>query len=227
MHTEMIDFPSNGSTAPGYLAHDETTDAHPGLVVLQEWWGLDDHIRDVTRRFADVGYIALAPDLYHGVVTTEPDDARKQLMALDMPNALREIAGAVAYLKNHARVSPKRIGVVGFCMGGALTLHAAANIADVGAGVAFYGGRPPEASEFAGRDDVAVLNLVGDKDVNVLEKIRELEAGLAAHKLTHELVVYPDAEHAFFNDTRDAYKADAAADAWGRTLKWFAAHLTA
>jgi carboxymethylenebutenolidase len=224
MFTEQITFPSNGSTAPGYLAHDESSEPRPGIVVIQEWWGLDAHIQDVTRRVAGAGYVALAPDLYHGAVATEPDEARKLAMEMEYGQALKDIAGAVQYLKALDFVNPKSIGVVGFCMGGGLALMSAAHNPDVGAVVAFYG-RAPKADEF-GDSTAAILQLVGEKDEDVLATARALDTGLRMQPVTHELVVYPGAGHAFFNDTRPhIYEPGAAHDAWGRAMQWFKAHL--
>jgi carboxymethylenebutenolidase len=224
MRTEMIDYPSNGSSASGFLARPDSDAPVPGIVVIQEWWGLNDHIKDVATRVAAAGFVALAPDLYHGVVTTEPDEARKEAMSLDRARAQKEIDGAASFLKAQPYVMPKQIGVVGFCMGGGLTLWTAAKNHDIGAAVAFYGGGSPEAAEFAG-STAAILNIVGDRD-RVLESIRALDSQLGQYVQTHELVVYPDAEHAFFNDSRPhIYKADAAQDAWTRTLAFFRQHL--
>src|SRR6202034_1470057 len=110
---EMIEFVSNGSTAGGYLATPESGGG-PGVIVIQEWWGLVDHIRDVCDRFAAAGYVALAPDLYHGVTIAEPDEAGKAMMALRMDQAARDMSGAVDELLRQSGV--ERIGVIGFCM---------------------------------------------------------------------------------------------------------------
>ncbi len=224
MHEADIQFPGNGQDAMGFLAHPETDTPVPGIVVIQEWWGLDAHIRSIVQRFAAAGFAALAPDLYHGVVTTEPDDARKEAMNLDRERAMQEIDGAIGYLKMQRYVMPKKIGVIGFCMGGGLALHTAARNPDVGAAAAFYGGGSPDAESFA-TSNAAILNIVGDRD-RVLPTIKTLDAGLSAYTMPHELVIYPEAEHAFFNDTRPhIYKADAAQDAWTRALDWFQKYL--
>src|SRR3970040_1029326 len=116
----MIEFPSNGGTAPGYLAQPSGEGSHPGVVVIQEWWGLVDHITEVAERFAGQGYMALAPDLYHGESASEPAEARKLAMALDRARAIEEIAAATKYLAGMKGVAPKKVGVVGWCMGGGL-----------------------------------------------------------------------------------------------------------
>jgi carboxymethylenebutenolidase len=226
MNGQDIRFPSNGHEALGFFAQPTGAGPGPGVVVIQEWWGLNEHIRDVARRFAEAGFAALAPDLYHGRVVTEPNDAQKEAMGLDRGRAMQEIDGAVAFLKAQPNVLPKRIGVVGFCMGGGLALHTAPLNPDVGAVVAFYGGGAPTAEAVAA-NRAAILGIVGDRD-RVLASMQALEQGFAGAAFPHQLVIYPDAEHAFFNDTRPhIYKADAAADAWQRTLAWFGQYLTA
>src|SRR5512136_3023370 len=111
--THMIEFPINAHSAPGYLAQPDDTQTHPGIVVIQEWWGLVPHITDVAERFAREGFVALAPDLYHGQAASEPDEARKRAMALDRNRAVAEILAAAQYLETLKEVEPKKIGVVG------------------------------------------------------------------------------------------------------------------
>jgi carboxymethylenebutenolidase len=224
MQSQDITFPSNGDSAMGFFANPEKGVPLPGIVVIQEWWGLDAHIREIVRRFAELDFVALGPDLYHGVVVDEPDDARKEAMGLDRGRAMKEIDGAVKYLQSLPEVQPKKIGIVGFCMGGGIALHVATRNPDIGAVVAFYGGGAPGAEAFAG-SNASILNIVGDRD-RVLPSIQALDAGLQSYPHPHELIVYTDADHAFFNDVRPhAFKADAADDAWKRTINWFRKHL--
>ena len=146
---------------------------------------------------------------------------------MDRARAMKEIDGAVAYLKSQPYVVPKQVGVIGFCMGGGLALHTAARNPDVGAVAAFYGS-PPDVAAFA-HSQPAMLLIVGDQD-GVLSGMQALEQGLtdSNYPHPHQLVVYPDAPHAFFNDTRPhIYKADAAEDAWKRALEWFRTYLVA
>lgn len=225
MRTQSVQFPSNGDQGSGYLARPDSDELKPGVVVIQEWWGLNAHIRDVTERLAQAGFVALAPDLYHGKVVAEPNDAQKAAMELDRGRAMKEIDGAVAYLKSQAYVGPKQIGVIGFCMGGGLALHTTAHNPDVGAVAAFYGGGSPSADAFA-HSHAAVLNIVGERDTRVTSTIKELDAGLKRYDMPHEMIVYVGAQHAFFNDTRqEVYKPDAAQDAWKRALDWFRKYL--
>src|SRR5579884_2596163 len=131
MAGRMVEFPSNGGTTPGYLAS-PPAGRGPGVIVIQEWWGLVDHIKDVAERFAREGFVALAPDLYHGEKTKEPDEAGKLMMALNIDQAAKDMRGAAAYLKGLPQVTSQQVGIVGFCMGGALALYAASVSPDIG-----------------------------------------------------------------------------------------------
>ncbi len=176
VETHMIEFPINAHSAPGYLAQPADDQPHPGIVVIQEWWGLVPHIKDVAERLAREGFVALAPDLYHGQAADEPDEARKLAMALDAQRAVQEIAAAARYLKKMREVAPQKVGVVGWCMGGGLALSTAAHHADlIGAAVAFYG-RPLTAGDTA-RLKVPVLGLYAEHDHGIpVEAVRAFEA---------------------------------------------------
>src|SRR5215471_7948029 len=134
MDARRVSFSSNGETTDGFLAVSESGRG-PGVVVIQEWWGLVPHIEDLCRRFAKEGFMALAPDLYHGRAAKSPDEAGKLMMALDIDRAERDIKGAVTYLKNVPGMTSNGVGVVGFCMGGALALYAATKNRDIAAAV--------------------------------------------------------------------------------------------
>jgi len=223
--TKMIEFLSNGGTTLGYLAMPDDGGKHPAIVAIQEWWGLVPHIKDVAERFAREGFITLAPDLYHGQVAEEPDEARKLAMGLDRNRAVAEISAAARYLKMMDAVAPKKIGVVGWCMGGGLALSTAASSRDIGAAVAFYG-RPLDPSDTA-KLAAPVLGLYGELDQSIpVGAVRAFEQELKAHHVTYEIHIYPGAQHAFFNDTRPhIYHAEAAKDAWTKTLAWFRRYL--
>jgi carboxymethylenebutenolidase len=210
----------------GYLSTPDSG-AGPGVVVIQEWWGLNSHIRDVADRFAAEGFVALAPDLYHGRIAREPDEAGKLMMALNIDTAAKDLRAAVEYLLGEGGAVGDRVGVVGFCMGGMLALYAGTVAPDqVGAVVDFYGGHPNVRPDWSNLQ-APVLGLFGEKDgfVNA-EAVRAVDEALTAAGKAHELHTYPDADHAFFNDERpEVYKPDAAADAWQRTLRFFRQHL--
>jgi carboxymethylenebutenolidase len=223
--TQMIEFASNAGVTPGYLAQPEAEGQYPGLIAIQEWWGLVPHIKDVAERFAKQGFITLAPDLYHGQSAAEPDEARKLAMEMDRQHAIQEIIAAIGYLQGLPQVSPKKVGVVGWCMGGSLTIATAAASQQVGAAVAFYG-MPADLNIVA---DIRgpLLGLYGENDHGIPpERVHQLQAALEKADVVHEIHIYPGAGHAFFNDTRPhIYNPNAAQDAWERTLEWLRRYL--
>jgi len=217
---------ADGETLMGYLARPEGAEPLPAVVVIQEWWGLNEHIRDVTRRFAQQGFVALAPDLYDGQVVTEPDEARKLVMELDMMEAVQEIRQGIDFLQQQEYVAGEAVGVVGFCMGGGLALNTARAEEDLGAAVAFYG--RPLTPEEAQEVQAPVLGLYGAEDQGIpVDEVRQMQSALEEAGVENEFQVYAGAGHAFFNDTRDSYAAEDAEDAWERTLAWFRTHLPA
>jgi carboxymethylenebutenolidase len=195
----------------------------PGVIVLQEWWGIVPHIEDVCRRFAREGYVALAPDLYHGKKTLDAAEAQHLMEGLDWGRAVTEIQGAVKHLR--ALGCPK-VGVVGFCMGGALATLASVK-AGVDAAAAFYGFPPDKGAV----DAQAAPTLVFFGEQEEYFSVPDARAWAEAQRgrgVPAEVVVYPGAGHAFFNDTRpEAYHEASARDAWTRTLAHFQAHLRA
>lgn len=225
--TGMVDYPGGGEQAlMGYLARPEEQGSHPALIVIQEWWGLNDHIKDITRRFAQAGYVALAPDLYHGVVTSEPDEARKLVMQLDRDAAVAEIGSAIDYLLTQDFVAGPKLGTVGFCMGGWLVLQTAIDNENVGASVAFYGS--PLSDEEVARVKAPVMGNYGSLDGGIpVERVKQMEAALNAAGIENDIKVFDGAQHAFFNDTRPSYHEAASKEAWARTLGWFEKYLKA
>ena len=222
---QRIEFASNSHTCQGYFAA-AASGKGPAVVVIQEWWGLVPHIEDVTNRFAAAGFCALAPDLYHGKTTKSPDDAQKLVMELDAERAEREIASAGDYLLSRPECSSKTYGVVGFCMGGGLAQYTATKEdGKVGAAVSFYGGFKNVPFDW---DNLSapLLQICGEKDAQVTKTMRERDTMLRDKEKKVDLVVYPNAQHAFFNDTRkEVYDPEAAKDAWKRTLDWFRTYL--
>jgi carboxymethylenebutenolidase len=219
----MVQIPSNGGTTPGYLAT-PAGGKGPGVLVIQEWWGLVPHIKNVADRFAAEGFSALAPDLYHGKTASEPDGAGKLFMALNIAQAEKDLRGAAKFLAGYS--STPKIGAVGFCMGGQLALFAGTVNPSVGAVVDFYGIHPnvkPDYTKLAG----PVLGLFAEKDQFVTpQTAREVDAAIKKAGKTSEIHIYPNVDHAFFNDERaDVYNKGAADDAWRRTLAFFRQHL--
>lgn len=226
MSGQMVTFQSNGGTANGYLAV-PASGKGPGVVVIQEWWGLVPHIKDVCDRLAAEGFVALAPDLYHGKSTTSPDEAGKLMMALRIDEAERDLRGAANYLLNNASTAGSKVGTVGFCMGGALSLYAATKNQQVGACVVFYGGHPNVKPDLPSLQ-APVLGLYAGRDGFVTPALaQELEQRLKQLGKSAEIHIYPDVDHGFFNDQRPAvYNEAAAKDAWARVIAFFRKHLT-
>jgi carboxymethylenebutenolidase len=226
MPGETVEFKSNGGTARGYLSAPEGG-AGPGVVVIQEWWGLVPHIESVADRLAAEGFVALAPDLYHGEKTKSPDEAGKLMMALDIGRAERDLRGAINFLLAHPAVNSSQVGTVGFCMGGVLSLYAASVNERVGACVVFYGIHPKVNPPLENLR-APVLGFYAEKDQFVPPAAaRELEAKLKSLGKRAEFHIYPGTDHAFFNDTRpEVYDPAAATDAWRRTLDFFGQHLS-
>lgn len=227
---EIVEFPSNGQSASGYLAVPRSGRG-PGVVVIQEYWGLVPHIEDVCERFAAEGLVALAPDLFHGKTTKEPDEADKLMMEMQLDVASREIVGAGRWLASQERTAGDRVGIVGFCMGGALALYGATQSDVFAAVVAFYpaftrtAGARPDYSRIQG----AVLAHLAENDSyydhqtvdEFAQAVREGGADVEVHW-------YADAGHAFFNDHRpEVHRPDDARLAWERTLAFFRKHLAA
>ncbi len=220
----QVEFPSNGQTCQGYLA--EPDGPGPGIVVIQEWWGLVPHIKDVADRFAREGFVAVAPDLYHGETTTEPDEAQKMMMGLEIERAARDMSGAVDFLRKHDRVDPNKVGCVGFCMGGALSL-VLGTVAPVDAVVSYYGlpFQPPDWSKLTS----PVLGHFAEKDQFFSPAAAEpIFNQLREQGNEAELHVYPGTDHAFFNDTNtEGHDPEATKTSWDRTLAFFRKHLSA
>jgi carboxymethylenebutenolidase len=227
IQTTMVEFAGNGAAVPGYLAKPDAAGPFPAVVVIQEWWGLNAHIKDVVERFAREGFVALAPDLYRGAVASEPDDARKLAMELDRPQAIKDIQGAVDYLMSRSDVAPKNIGVMGFCMGGGLTAMMAYQGRHVGAAVIFYGNIRELATDVvASQVSAPLMGNFGEADSGIpVDTVQAAEQKLRALGKICDFKVYPDAPHAFFNNERASYREDAARDAWARTTGWLRQYL--
>ena len=223
---EMVQFPFAGGKTGGYLATPKQGSG-PGVIVIQEWWGLVDHIKDVCDRFAGEGFVALAPDLYHGKSTKSPDEAGKLMMAMRIDEAERDLSAAAEYLDTQDSITSDKLGVVGFCMGGALALYTATKNANIGACVVFYGGHPRVKPDLPNLH-APVLGLYGANDRSIPpDAVRELERKTKALGKEIEVKIYEGADHAFFNDTRpQVYNAAAAADAWQRTIAFLRQHLS-
>jgi carboxymethylenebutenolidase len=217
MKNEMIQFKGNGQPFSGYFSAEKDG---PGVIVIQEWWGLVDHILQVCDRFASAGFAALAPDLYHGKKAKSPDEAGKLFMALNIAEAEKILRGAIDTLLSLPECKSKTVGVVGFCMGGQLAMYGAAtNPEKVSACVNFYGIHPNVNPPFE-KMTAPLLGHFAENDKSVGPKsVEALRSKLNSLGKQHEFFVYPGTDHAFFNDTRkEVHKPVAAEEAWKRTI---------
>ncbi|CAN5527258.1 MAG: dienelactone hydrolase family protein [Actinomycetota bacterium] len=222
----QVEFPSNGSTAPGYLSTPTSGSGIP-VVVLQEYWGLEDHIRDVCDRLAAEGFVALAPDLYRGETTTQPDEAEQKMMAMSMDQAERDMRGAVDYLAQHEATQGRGVGSVGFCLGGGLSVWAASANPRVTAAVSYYYLMPHGKPDFS-KIEAPVLGHFGTADDFVsVDDAKSLEQEMKDAGVDVRFEFYEGKGHAFFNDTDrlGTYDADAASESWVKTLEFLRANL--
>ena len=224
----METFKSNGGTASGYVAS-PASGKGPGVIVIQEWWGLIPQVTGVADMLAREGFNALAPDFYHGKSAKigEPDQAQKLMMELNIEQAAKDAKGAAQFLAAHPRTSSKKVGVIGFCMGGMLALMTGTVAPDqVGAVVDCYGVPPRQKPDYAKMKGIPVLGIFGGKDEHVTQAVPTLEADLAAAGVPFEKVVYPDADHAFLNEQRtDVHRPGDASDAWPKIIAFLKRHL--
>jgi carboxymethylenebutenolidase len=228
MAGSMTEIPVNGDALPAYISL-PPSGSGPAVVVIQEWWGLVPHIRNVTDRLATQGFVAVAPDLYRGKETTEPDEAGKLVMEMQLDQAAKDMAACVDALLAMPETTGEGVGVIGFCVGGGLALFLASRKAEVSAVVCYYG-FPREGMDwdlsavkaavlghFAEEDDFAPPELVERME----NELRDAGVDVTFHH-------YPGTTHAFFNDDRsEVHDAEAAETSWRRTLEFLRAHLGA
>lgn len=224
--TALVTLASSAGETHAFVAWPRGSGTAPGIVVVHEWWGLNRQIRGVARRLAREGYVAIVPDLYHGRLAADAEDAHALSRALDADAAVADLAAALVWLRAQPRAARTRTGVLGFCMGGGLAQALAVGRPEVAACVVYYGTPEADSARLA-RLDAPLLGHFGADDrgiaVERVERFRERlrEAGRKA-----EIHVYPGAGHAFANEEREgSYHPDAARVAWARTLAFLQKHL--
>jgi len=221
-----IEFPTSAGAAPGYLAVPDGEHG-PGVIVLQEWWGVDEHIRSLCDRLAAEGFYALAPDLYKGETTTQPSEAQQKMMALSMSEVEQEMCGAADYLASQPGFEGPGVGAVGFCLGGGLAVWAAATCPNIAAAVTFYYVMPHGKPDFSAIHG-PVLGHFGTADEFIpIEDANKLEAELKDAGVETTFHYYEGAGHAFVNDTNrlGTHDPELAQLAWGRTIDFLRAAL--
>ena len=218
MKTETLKFNTAKGETTAYVASPDETNADTKAVILiQEYWGLNDHIKDIAGRYADEGFICLAPDLYRGRVAINPTDASQMMNALELEDGLDTIKNAQQAAREKYGIS--QFGITGFCMGGTYALQAVCHLEGFSASAPFYGDVPGETVLQNLKTPVLFISGTKDQWINT-EKVAELERIAQVQHLPIESVKY-EADHAFFNDTREVYDADAAQDAWAKVIGFF------
>lgn len=218
---KMVEFASGTEKASGYLALPAGTGSHPAIVVIQEWWGLNDWVKAKADYFAKLGYVALAPDLYRGKVATDADTAHQLMRGLPEDRAMRDLKGAVAFLRSRPEVGSRRMAVIGWCMGGGYSLSLALAEPKLSGGVLYYGRLVTDDAAIASLQ-VPLLGNFGGQDQGISpESVREFERKAKAAGKSVDFKVYPDAGHGFasspdpkVNRPDDAKDADARTDAF-------------
>ena len=220
--TEDVTFKSGDETVTGYLAVPESSGRHPALVVIHEWWGLNDWVKEQAQKLAEQGYVALAPDLYHGKVASDPATAHELSRGMPQDRAVRDLKAAFAYLASRGDVNKGKIGSVGWCMGGGLSLQLAVNESRLAACVVNYGAMPTEAADIQ-KIHAPVLGNFGADDRGIpADAVRAFEKALQGAGKSADLKIYDGAGHAFENPNNKAgYRAETAADAWKRMVEFF------
>jgi carboxymethylenebutenolidase len=221
MNVESLNLSTSRGATTAYVAHPPTK-VDTGVILIQEWWGINDHIRDLAGRYAKEGYLCVAPDLYGGRVATDTAEASALMQALAIDDGLETIRKAMAAAAEAYQI--RRFAITGYCMGGTFALRAACEMPELKAAAPFYGDIPEES--VLARLRVPTLFIAGKRDAWINPaKVNTLKEIAAKHNLPVEVVSY-DADHAFFNDTRpQVYNPEAAADAWRRVLEHFGKHL--
>lgn len=224
MKTETLNFDTAGGATTAYIAMpDDANDQTKAVIVIQEWWGLNDHIKDITNRYAEEGFIAVAPDLYRGKLATNPEEAGKMMSELQLEDGLDTIDKAIKATQEKYRIG--RFGITGFCMGGTYALQAICHLENLSAAAPFYGDIPDEMTLRNLKGPVLFISGTKDNWINP-EKVGELERIAKENVLPVKSVKY-EADHAFFNNTRpEVYDESAAKDAWSKVLAFFNENLT-
>lgn len=223
-----VSFSGKAGALRAHVAEPSGGGVHPAVIVVQEWWGLDGHIKDIARRFATEGYFAVAPDLYSrqgNKVTNDPNVAGELMSGLAMADGIDDLLSTIGWIKTQKAANPAKIGVTGFCMGGSYATLLPCVSRDIKAAAPFYGEIPPD--EKLRELNCPIFYAYGENDGWIQRAdVDRLAAALKRFGKKGEVKVYAGCSHGFFNDTRkDVYNADAARDAWTRTLKLFEENL--
>jgi len=221
-----VSYKSGDETVQGILYTPQGKGPFPGIVVIHEWWGLNDWVKDQASKISDLGYVTLAIDLYRGKVATTPEEAHEIMRGVPEDRAKRDLHAAVGYLSSQPSVKKDRLGAIGWCMGGGYSLDVALQEPTLRADVINYGHLATDADSIA-KINASVLGLFGAQDHGIpVDDVKKFEQMLKQQGKKTEITIYPDAGHGFENpNNKDGYRAADAADAWDRTVKFFASTL--
>jgi carboxymethylenebutenolidase len=224
---EMVSYKSGEETVSSLLVTPAGPGPHPAVIVIQEWWGLNDWVKDQARALGKEGYVALAVDLYRGKVAQKQEDAHQLMMGAPPDRIQRDLKAAFAWLAARKDVKASKIGSIGWCMGGRWTMALATEEPKLAAGVAYYGAPPTDAAAIARIKSPILGNFGGDDKGPAPDQVRAFEAAMKAAGKTIDVKIYPGAGHAFanVNNPWGGYREDAAKDAWTRTVAWLAKYL--
>ena len=216
---EMVSYPSGEETISGFLVLPEGAGPHPALVVIQEWWGLNDWVKEQAQKLADEGYVALAVDLYRGKVATNPEEAHELMRGMPQDRAVRDLKATFAYLAARKDVNRNRIGSIGWCMGGGLSLQLAIHEPKLAACVVNYGSMPTDPADIQ-KIRAPILGSFGAEDRGISpESVHAFEKAMKAADKRLDVKIYEGAGHAFQNpNNQSGYRPEATADSWNRTL---------
>ncbi|HZO74922.1 MAG TPA: dienelactone hydrolase family protein [Ktedonobacteraceae bacterium] len=216
VRNSKVDLHVNGNDAYAFVAQPDDDAKHPGVVLIQEWWGIEPHILDLANRLATEGFVVAVPDLYHGKVATEPNDAMRMIMMIrsNVDRAAQEVIGALNTVKAMPNVEPKKLGLIGFCVGGFMTYTVASRYPDLAAVVPFYGGGYDPTPEEVAKVNAPVLAVYGSQDSGIpMEQVEKVERLYKQAGKDITVKVY-DAGHAFLNPEHGMGNEQAAAEAW-------------
>jgi carboxymethylenebutenolidase len=217
--TQTVEFPSGKETTSGFLAIPDKPGVYPGLLVIHEWWGLNDWVKEQSEKLAEQGYVVLAVDLYRGKSAADPSDAHELMRGLPQDRAIRDMQAAFEYLATRKDVKPTRLGAIGWCMGGGLALQLAIHQPRLGAVVVNYGALPTDPNDIQ-QIGAWVLGNFGADDKGITPAdVQAFEKAMKGLNRRIDVKIYPGAGHAFENpNNTSGYRPEAAADAWKRTL---------
>ncbi len=227
VRTSTVDLKVNGDGTYAFVAQPDDDARHPGVVLIQEWWGIEPHIRDLAQKLAAEGFVVAVPDLYHDKIATEPNDAQRMTMMIrgNVDRAAKEIIGALDTLKAMPNVEPKKLGLMGFCIGGFMAYVVASRYPDLGAVVAFYGAGYDPTPEEVAKINAPVLAIYGSKDQSIPpDQIKKIQQVFKAEGKNITVKIY-DASHAFINPSHGMGNEKAAAEAWPLAVNFLKQHL--